>query len=138
MKRILSFAIVAALIFIAASGCSKNNFGKWETRVLLAPSLAIPQERWDNIKNCIGEVEYFNEAQQYEGYRDDVLEQALNDFSDACRKIDEQKIDENLYYGEYVSLVLVMGAPGSGDAEMIGKVSIVGERTPEESGPEVE
>ena len=132
MKRILSLAIAVAAIAIAISGCSKNNYGKWETRVLLSWSQGIDENRLDNLKACISEVEYFKEPRQYEGYRDDVVTKALNEFGDACNLIDKDKIDENLYFGEVLTLTLTLSAPGSAEGEMIGQVRIIGDTAPED------
>ena len=132
MKRILSLAIAVAAIAIAISGCTKNNYGKWETRVLLSWSQGIDEGRLDNLKACISEVEYFKEPRQYEGYRNDVEVKALNEFGDACKLIDEEKIDKNLYRGEMLTLTLVLGAPGFSEGEMIGQVRIIGDTAPED------
>lgn len=117
MKRILSIALMAAAL-ITATGCNKNEYGKWDTIITQYFTPSISETTAETIKGCISEVEYFNTPHAYEGYHDDCLGKAITEFATAADLVDGAKIRENLRPGEKVTLTLIFRAEGSSEGEM--------------------
>lgn len=117
MKKILSIALMAVALTVV-SGCSKNEYGKWDTLITRYLSPSISEADAEIIKGCISEVEYFNTPHAYEGYHDDCLGKAITEFATAADLVDGAKIRENLRPGEKVTLTLIFRAEGSSEGEM--------------------
>lgn len=122
MKRILSIALMAVALTVV-SGCSKNEYGKWDTLITRYLSPSISEADAEIIKGCISEVEYFNNPHAYEGYHDDCLGKAVAEFATATRQIDGSAIQENLRPGEKVTLTLIFRSEGSSEGELAAQIS---------------
>lgn len=122
MKRILSIALMAVALTVV-SGCSKNEYGKWDVLISRYFSPSISEANVEIIKGCIAEVEYFNKPHAYEGYHDDCFGKAIAEFATATSQIDGGAIEENLRPGEKVTLTLIFRSEGSSEGELAAQTS---------------